>query len=108
MMIWYSATRTTSTVFLFTFLILQFLTLEYGQQKLHESLQTLGAHIRRRLHGQLLETEPEEMDGVTFDIYNQPGSFFTLQSSLTPKHAPYFKAIDRAPASTQCSSLMLV
>ena len=36
-----------------------------------DSLHKLGTNIRKRLHGQLMVTDAEETDGVTFDIYNR-------------------------------------
>ena len=45
--------------------------LEYGQQIMSDSLHKLGTNIRKRLHGQLMVTDAEETDGVTFDIYNR-------------------------------------
>ena len=59
---------------------------EYGQQLRSESLHKLGANIRKRLHGQLVVTESEETDGVTFDIYNRPSVQRPSQTNNTPEH----------------------
>ena len=59
---------------------------EYGQQLRSESLHKLGANIRKRLHGQLVVTESEETDGVTFDIYNRPSIQRPSQTNNASEH----------------------
>ena len=47
--------------------------LEYGQKLVTDSLHTLGTNIKKRLHGQLMETDLEDPDVFTFpDNSKQP------------------------------------
>ena len=46
---------------------------EYGQKLVTDSLHTLGTNIKKRLHGQLMETDLEDPDVFTFhDNSKQP------------------------------------
>ena len=47
--------------------------IEYGQKLVTDSLHTLGTNIKKRLHGQLMETDLEDPDVFTFhDNSKQP------------------------------------
>lgn len=84
---------------------------EYGQKLVTDSLHTLGTNIKKRLHGQLMETDLEDPDVFTFhDNSKQPFKTYINDDIVRdpisttnrdyPKHDPRKTSIHDGPGDS--------